>query len=217
VTSEVGGRFPWHRPERAWGWLVETRAREPAGWTVLYTLFVDQRGTPGAGIMGPMLQFDVDVDERGALPPRSNLRAWRCASAVPASDPRALDFYASAEPLLDPVHLTFSFMHCKNIKQREVVPPAILRQPWKKKHGRPLVRYRVLDIDPMRKVLKSEGRSDEVGLKKALHICRGHFATYTEDAPLFGRVTGTFWKPQHVRGSAKHGAVVKDYRVGAPA
>lgn len=117
---------------------------------------------------------------------------------------------------LAPLFLAVAFMHCKNVAQREVEQSSFERQVWRKKHGRPLVRYHVLDIDPMRKVLDSEGGAREAGLKKALHICRGHFATYTPDAPLFGRVTGTFWKPQHVRGNAKHGAVVKDYNVKAP-
>lgn len=115
-----------------------------------------------------------------------------------------------------PTLLATSFMHCKNVERRPVDQPAKLSKKWAKKHGRPLVRYHVLDIDPMRKVLDTEGGAGENGLKKALHICRGHFATYTEDAPLFGRHVGTFWKPQHVRGSAKNGAVVKDYRVHAP-
>lgn len=115
-----------------------------------------------------------------------------------------------------PLFLALSFMHCKNVSQRGVEQGSFERQVWRKKHGRPLVRYHVLDIDPMRKVLNSEGGAQEAGLKKALHICRGHFATYTAEKPLFGNVTGTFWKPQHVRGNAKRGAVVKDYRVKAP-
>lgn len=118
--------------------------------------------------------------------------------------------------MMFPVYLAISFMHCKNVERREEAPPPKLSKKWEKKHGRPLVRYHVLDIDPMRKVLSSEGGVETNGLKKALHICRGHFATYTEDKPLFGRVTGTFWKPQHVRGSAKNGVVVKDYNVKAP-
>ena len=45
------------------------------------------------------------------------------------------------------------------------------------------------------------------------HYCRGHFATYTEEKPLFGKYSGKFWIPAHVRGSVKNGAVVKDYCV----
>lgn len=111
------------------------------------------------------------------------------------------------------LYLAISFMHCKNVEHREEVPSYLERTAWKKKHRRRLVRYHVLDIDPMRKVLDDDGGARTHGIGRALHICRGHFATYTEDAPLFGRHTGTFWKPQHVRGSAKSGVVVKDYRL----
>ena len=54
---------------------------------------------------------------------------------------------------------------------------------------------------------------DATGIKKALHICRGHFVTYTPKHPLFGKYVGTFWKPDHVRGNAKNGIVLKDYKV----
>jgi hypothetical protein len=46
-----------------------------------------------------------------------------------------------------------------------------------------------------------------------LHICRGHFKTFTEEARLFGKYTGTYWWPAHVRGSVDEGVVEKDYRV----
>jgi len=72
-----------------------------------------------------------------------------------------------------------------------------------------------LEIDPMKEVLRTEGQVATVGLQKALHICRGHFKTYDEK-PLFGRLKGTFWWPQTLRGSANQGVVLKDYAVKAP-
>lgn len=47
-------------------------------------------------------------------------------------------------------------------------------------------------------------------------ICRGHFATYTDDRKLFGKYVGTFWRPDHARGSPEAGEVVKQYAVHAP-
>jgi hypothetical protein len=141
----------------------------------------------------------------------------------------SLDNYDAVSPGIDawvsmptssgafaPALMALGLLGCKNVRRREQAQPPKLSKKWEKKHGRPLVRYHVLDIDPMRKVLRDEGGSEETGLKKALHICRGHFATYTDEAPLFGRVTGTFWKPQHIRGSKKQGLVLKDYNVKAP-
>ena len=44
------------------------------------------------------------------------------------------------------------------------------------------------------------------------HSVRGHFKTYTEAAPLFGRIVATVWVPAHERGKAT-GDVTKDYRL----
>lgn len=66
----------------------------------------------------------------------------------------------------------------------------------------------------MKKVLRTEGQSETTGLKRALHICRGHFAHYGDDKPLFGKYTGTFWRPMHARGKVEQGVVVKDYKIG---
>lgn len=119
--------------------------------------------------------------------------------------------------LMDPLLLAVCFMHCKNVKKQLVTPPSLMDKKWTKRHKRPLVRYHILDIDPMKEVLEGEGEHRGNGLRKALHICRGHFATYTAEAPLFGRMTGTFWRPQHIRGSLSEGLVMKDYRIKAPA
>ena len=75
----------------------------------------------------------------------------------------------------------------------------------------------ILEIGAIKDVLRAEGDAAANGLRKALHICRGHFATYTENNPLFGKLKGTFWKPAHVRGSIEDGIVDKDYRVSPKA
>ena len=47
----------------------------------------------------------------------------------------------------------------------------------------------------------------------ARHMARGHFKTFTEDAPLFGKYTGTYWWGWQLRGNRKNGEVISDYRV----
>jgi hypothetical protein len=117
--------------------------------------------------------------------------------------------------LFSPIHvlgLGLSFCHCKNVRQVEQLadPPP---RPQRNQPRVPRLRYYTLDIGPMRQVLRSLGRSDEVGIQRALHICRGNFATYTKDSPLFGKYAGTFWRPDHVKGNSTAGTVVKDYAV----
>lgn len=140
--------------------------------------------------------------------------AWKHESEPDGAYFRALHMMFTYR-YLAPALLTVSFMHCKNVVQRVERPPDWAQKAAQKKHKPPLVSYRVLEIEPMKRVLRTEGGIEHNGLPKALHICRGHFATY-DDKPLFGKVRGTFWRPSHVRGSLEHGAVVKDYAVKQP-
>ena len=114
-----------------------------------------------------------------------------------------------------PACLALSFMHCKNVKMVEEIPSAKLSKKRERKGGKPLLRYHVLKIDHMKSVLEHEGHASTEGLKKALHICRGHFATYGQDGKgkLFGKHAGRYWIPMHMRGDIKHGMVDKTYDV----
>lgn len=116
---------------------------------------------------------------------------------------------------LIPTQMALAFLHCKNVRISESIPKRH-EQRAAKRRGDPVLTFRTLDIEPMRKVLANQGGIARNGLKKALHICRGHFATYTDDKPLFGKYSGQFWIPAHVRGTAEAGTIVKDYRVEAP-
>lgn len=119
------------------------------------------------------------------------------------------------ETYLYPCFLALSFMHCRNVKVLTETPPPKLSKKYEKKTGRPLIKYRVLQIDHMKQVLEREGGASTQGLKKALHICRGHFKHYGRDGKglLFGKYTATVWIPMHARGSFEEGVVVKDYDV----
>ncbi len=114
-----------------------------------------------------------------------------------------------------PVYLAMGFLNCRNVGLRTNVPPPKASRKHEKRHGFPLATYKTLEIDPMTAALERDGGASKHGLKRALHICRGHFATYSPERPRFGRDVGTFWISQHIRGSKKHGEVIKDYAVKA--
>ena len=46
-----------------------------------------------------------------------------------------------------------------------------------------------------------------------LHTVRGHFATYTPEAPLFGKLVGTYWRPWHLSGNPERGVIESDYKL----
>lgn len=118
---------------------------------------------------------------------------------------------------IQPAFFAISFLHCRNVNLVESTPAPRLSKAFEKRNGKPLVRFHTLEIEAMKTILMNQGEMRKNGLSKAVHICRGHFAHYTPERPLFGRITGTVWKPAHVRGDAANGIVQKDYRLKSEA
>lgn len=133
-------------------------------------------------------------------------------SHVPDPPRSAVDnYYAYAAFAM----LTIAFMHCRNVFLVDNVPDAKLQKARARRGKPPLVTYKTLVVNPNLTQTRREGPSMATGIELAHHICRGHFATYTEERPLFGRpgLHGRFWVPMHVKGKRENGEVVKDYRI----
>jgi hypothetical protein len=111
-----------------------------------------------------------------------------------------------------PAQLAICFMHCRNVATVERWPERAERRR-REREDKPVHKHYTLEIEPMKTVIRTKGRSDDVGVQRALHIVRGHFKTYAPERPLFGRYAGTFWSPMHARGTAKAGTIKKDYAV----
>jgi hypothetical protein len=111
--------------------------------------------------------------------------------------------------------LALSFMHCKNVILQQVAQPPRLQKARLRKGKRPLITYRLIEVHPIRKILESEGEAHKTGLKKALHICRGHFKDFSIGKGLFGKIHGVYWWDAHIRGNKKQGISLKDYDVFA--
>ncbi len=109
--------------------------------------------------------------------------------------------------------LNVSFFHCRNLVSVTHTAPRENQKARQKSNKEPFVAYRTIFIDSVAREVESHSDGTGSGLKKALHICRGHFRTYTPEAPLFGHVTGTVWCPQHTRGRLKEGCSIKQYKV----
>lgn len=126
------------------------------------------------------------------------------------------DLAHSLEAVMYVPFLTLSFMHCKNTILQTQTHSEKLQKARRSNGKKILLTYKVLDIGPVRSILKSAGKMGEVGLKRSLHFCRGHFKDFREEtgsAGLYGKYHGLFWWDMHKRGNAEKGIIVKDYNV----
>jgi hypothetical protein len=168
-------------------------------------------------ILGPILRLHWTVRSDGghngifiSLP--DEVKAFAKAK-YPQPDCAGMESLCS-KLTLTPLLLTICFMNCKNVVISTIAERSQPKE-FKRRSAEHYTEYKILDIHPMREVLRTEGRVHEVGIAKALHICRGHFKTYTSNSPLFGKVEGTFWWGNFARGSGP-GTIVKDYRLHPP-
>jgi hypothetical protein len=162
----------------------------------------------------PLGEFFVPIDEMGNLSGGLFFRAYMGHRLVQEEERQV------QQSVIDHSIAAFysiGFMNCKNVSLSVIDPDPVVNRERRRAGLKPFLRYHTINIEPMKTVLRTEGGIESNGLRKALHICRGHFATYTDrflgrtlDKPL------TVWRPSHVRGSAKQGVVFSDYNVKAP-
>lgn len=126
-------------------------------------------------------------------------------------------YSTSLYQLLYPGLLTIGWMNCKNISLVDDRPDERVARKRERKGQFAGLSYQRIVIDGVAAHATRSNREAEAAGKR-LHMVRGHFATYTDERPLFGRVTGTFWRAWHVRGDAARGRINHEYHVqGRPA
>lgn len=116
------------------------------------------------------------------------------------------------ESLTHVIALAFTFANCKNVVLNDVTeqlqPPSKIRRRLKL----PEVKRYTLNIAGH---VSRPSRDYNQGPQGVMpfHLCRGHFATYTDEKPLFGKHVGRFWIPPHMKGKKENGEIVKDYAI----
>lgn len=114
---------------------------------------------------------------------------------------------------VEPAMLALTFLNCKDTRVQEALPSRAIRRRHARE-GLATSSYYVLDIQPLRRAVAERRAASGETLIRALHYCRGHFAIYTEENPLFGKLTGRYWRRPHLRGKVDSGVIVKDYAIG---
>lgn len=178
---------------------------EQARWMEVHKLFV------GPSLANTRIQIIAAVthylDENGGEVGASGLlyRKESLPPNAPVADYIRLGF-------MQTIYTSFVFMNCKNI---ELVDAPVTRQMKRmaQRQHKPITKKKLLVIEPFKTTIRQDGGAKETEIKRALHIARGHFRTYSEERPLFGKYSGTYWIPMHTRGSKQHGVVEKDYKI----
>lgn len=165
-------------------------------------------------IFGPCAQWDIAIDTRG-LCQRADFTIMT-SHLADEKDMTARLMYAGLQSIC--------FLQCKNVHvvDGEPPPPKVARAQARKL-GRPPLTYSVVKIDPFgtRKVRRDHGVSVHAAAPRRLHTVPGHFSHFGDCCPgvhepkglAFGKLTGMFWTPQHVRGDLEAGVVAHDYQI----
>jgi hypothetical protein len=107
-------------------------------------------------------------------------------------------------------------LNCQNVVTKDVLPTEKLNQKRIRNGKLPLYSYKILEVVKGKPRTKNAGsvpwdyKSPEA---VRFHLCRGHFKTFTEERPLFGKYSGTFWWNPQSRGDRSKGAIEKEYSV----
>jgi hypothetical protein len=186
-----------------------------------YTIFTFVQMASHDPIIGPVQYGTTLVSASGTIVPVPSVTGvpqdtvWGVSHGEALSTDEGAQLAELGNTFLMPMWLGLSFMHCKNVTLRHE-DPCHSRKPPKPGERCRRLHYHVLNIKPMQDVLRREGHSETQGLKKSLHICRGHFKDYRTRG-LFGKYQGLFWWESHIRGHSAHGVTLKDYAVHTPA
>jgi hypothetical protein len=104
-------------------------------------------------------------------------------------------------------------LNSKNIGTVIIEPSKQLNKSRKKRGKQELFTYKMLKVITPNVAGRSNETCNQLNEHNRIHFCRGHFKSYTQDAPLFGKIVGLWWWQAHVRGQNKDGIVMKDYSI----
>lgn len=185
---------------------VTDPARPTVTHELLCSVFAEDPTSPRVVAGGAIHYFELD--QKGAVVKFSPL-----GYGTDREHGLIVPDYKAATLQSIPAYLAISFMHCKNVRVKQEQPDQRVSKYFNRRHGLPMMRFRVLEIEPMKRVLESEGGSASQGISKAMHICRGHFKDYREKGLGKTHAKGLWWWDAHVRGNKDLGEVEKVYNV----
>ena len=152
-SGRVGFIFFTSRPEDVT--LRSGQLPEGTKWILSVDFFIDFR-RPGVGADGPHGMIFLAIDEQGALLDNPIWHSF-CGSGAPD------DLTTGYVSWIYPALLAITFLHCKNVGVAENPVPEKLAKKFRKAHGFAPTPHKTLIIEPLKAILKREGRSEEIG------------------------------------------------------
>lgn len=198
-------------PGRKCGALV-CLTRDDGGQFIIQT-FTEGAGATEGIVALPPVHFNLNDDGASDLIPMVGATEGAHLAAMMGVDiNKALSEIAA---LCHVPLLALSFMHCRNITIEDVPgpPPKVARKRAARLGFGETKMTRIRLPGAARTARTPTEVRNAVG-QAPLHMVRGHFKTYTEDAPLFGKRTGTYWWGWQARGNQANGVHVPTYEVG---
>jgi hypothetical protein len=177
---------------------------ENTRWILWCELFVDF-GERNITATGPHGSVFLAIDANGVI--------INCPSMQSFAEQEHADVMRGYITWFNPAFLAMSFLHCKNVTVVDNHVDKALAKKYRARTGISPCSYKTLVIEPLKTILRGEGRSGELGLQKAMHICRGHFRDYREGRGLFGKYHQLVWQPSIVRGTKGPSAPAREIEV----
>lgn len=120
------------------------------------------------------------------------------------------DGQAPAVEVMNRIFFALALMNCRNVSLRE-------RSSSRSTGGTSPTGDAFHEVVINGNVHRSNGASRETAgtASGRSHLARGHFKTFTEDAPLLGKHVGTYWWGWQVRGQEGAGVIEKTYSLKA--
>lgn len=109
------------------------------------------------------------------------------------------------------IYQALMLMNCKNISYADHEPKPLTKKQKRRGEKRGVsFKTIVIDTDD---TYYFRSKAQDPKNHNALHMCRGHFVTYTDDNKLFGKYTGRYWRRPHLRGKNKDAVNINDYKL----
>lgn len=163
----------------------------------------------------------VDLDARSGEPTGVSGYRRRGSALIPlavnksdCADSRTDPREGTLAHVVDMLWVAFvgvGFMNCRNVKTEHHHRPAKVTKKQRRPRA-PKLDYHTIVLPGQKICPTSKVRSSDPAGLVPLHHVRGHFKTFTADAPLLGKHIGTYWWGWQMRGNAKNGIVVTDYK-----